>query len=61
MNKTHRHINQLTKQQTEQQIKESVIDNISNQLFKIEFKNNDSIKSKCVRWIVNNILPECKK
>ena len=49
INKTHRHINQLTKQQTEQQTKESVIDNISNQLLKIEFKNNDSIKSKCVR------------
>ena len=49
INKTHRHINQLTKQQTEQQTKESVIDNISNELLKLEFKNNDSIKSKCVR------------
>ena len=61
INKIHRHINQLTKQQTKQQTKESVIDNISNELLKLEFKNNDSIKSKCVRWIVNDILPGYKK
>ena len=52
-----RHINQVTIQQTEQQTKESVIDNLSNELLKLELKKNDSIKSKCVRWIVKNILP----
>ena len=57
INKIQRYINQSTIQQT----KESVIDNISNELLKLEFKNNDSIKSKCVRWIVNNILPGHKK
>ena len=57
INKIHRHINQVTKQQTEQKTKESVIDNLSNELLKLEFKKNDSIKSKCVRWIVKNILP----
>ena len=36
-NKIHRHINQLTIQQTEQQTKESVINNISNDLLKLEF------------------------
>ena len=61
MNKIHRHINQLTIQQPEQQTKESVIDNLSNELLKLEFKKNDSIKSKCVRWIVKNILPGHKK
>ena len=35
INKVHRHINQLTKQQFEQQTKESVIDNISNELLKL--------------------------
>ena len=49
INKIHRHINQVTIQQTEQQTKESVIDILSNELLKLEFKKNDSIKSKCVR------------
>ena len=61
INKIHRHINQLNKQQTKQQTKESIIDNISNEPLKLEFKNNVSIKSKCVRWIVNIILPGHKK
>ena len=61
INKIHRHINQLTIQQTEQQTKESVINNLSNELLKLEFKQNNSIKSKCVRWIVKNILPGYKK
>ena len=57
INKIHRHINQLTIQQT----KESVIDNLSNELLKLEFKKKNSIKSKCVRWIVKNVLPGYKK
>ena len=61
INKIHRHINQLTIQQTEQQTKESVIDNLSNEWLKLELKKNDSIKSKCARWIVKNILPGYKK
>ena len=61
VNKIYRHINQVTIQQTKQQTKESVIDNLSNELLKLEFKKIDSIKSKCVRWIVKNILPGHKK
>ena len=61
INKIYRHINQVTKQQTEQKTKESVIDDLSNELLKLEFKKNDSIKSKCVRWIVKNILSGYKK
>ena len=49
INKIYRHINQVTIQQTKQQTKESVIDNLSNELLKLELKKNDSIKSKCVR------------
>ena len=60
-NKIYRHINQVTIQQTEQQTKESVINNLSNELLKLEFKKNNSIKSKCVRWFVKNILPGHKK
>ena len=61
INKIHRHINQLTIQQTEQQTKESVIDNLSNEILKLEFKKKNLIKSKCVRWIVRNFLPGYKK
>ena len=58
--KIHRHINQLNKQQTKQKTKESVIDNLSKRLLEIEFVKNNSIKSKCLKWIVKNILPNYK-
>ena len=61
INKIYTRINQVTKQQTEQKTKKSVIDNFSNDLLKLKFKKNNSIKSKCVRWIVKNILPGYKK
>ena len=44
INKIHRHVNQLTIQQTEQQTKESVIDNLSNELLKLEFKKKKKIQ-----------------
>ena len=47
INKIHRHINQSTIQQTEQKSKESLIDNLSKGLLELEFKQNNSIKSKC--------------
>ena len=61
INEIYRHINQVTKQQTEQKTKESVINNLSNELLKLELNKNDSIKSKCVKWIVKNILPGYRK
>ena len=60
INKIHRHINQLTKQQTKQKTKESIIDNLSKRLLEIEFAKNNSIKSKCLKWIVKTILPDYK-
>ena len=38
--------------------KESLIDKISIRLLKLEFKSNNSIKTKCLKWIVKNILPK---
>ena len=38
INKKYRHINQVTIQETKQQTKESVIDNLSNELLKLELK-----------------------
>ena len=41
------HIKQLTKK--------SIINNLSKRL--LEFQSNHSIKSKCLEWIVKNVLP----
>ena len=60
INKIHRHINQSTIQQTEQKTKESLIDNLSKGLLELEFKQNNQIKTKCLKWIVKNILPNYK-
>ena len=38
-----------------------MINNLSNELLQLEFKQNNSIKSKCIRWIAKNILPGYKK
>ena len=41
--------------------KKSLIDDPSKRLLQLEFKSNHSIKSKCLKWIVKNILPNYKK
>ena len=41
--------------------KKSLIDDLSKRLLELEFKSNYSIKSKCLKWVVKNILPNYKK
>ena len=41
--------------------KKSLIDDLSKRLLELEFKSNYSIKSKCLKWVVKNILPKCKE
>ena len=53
INKIHRHIKKSTKK--------SLIDNLSKRLLKLKFKQHNAIKSKCLSWIVKNILPNYKK
>ena len=53
INKINRHIKQSTKK--------SLIDDLSKRLLELEFKSNYSIKSKCLKWVVKNILPNYKK
>ena len=60
INKIHRHIKKLTKQQTKKQTKESIIDNLSKRLLELEFKHDNQIKTRCLKWIVKNILPNYK-
>ena len=47
--KIHRHITKSSKK--------SLIDKISKRLLELEFFKNHSIKSKCLKWIVEKILP----
>ena len=43
------------------QIKKVLVDKILKNLLELEFKQHNSIKSKCLKWIVKNILPNYKK
>ena len=43
------------------QTKKSLIDDLSKRLLELEFKLNPSIKSKCLKRIVKNVLPNYKK
>ena len=60
INKTHRHINQSTIQQTEQKTKKSLIDNLSKELLALELKHHDQLLTKFLKWVVKNILPNYK-
>ena len=57
INKIHRHIKKSTKKLTEKSTKEGLIDKLSNKLLRLEFKSNDSIKTKCLKYVVKKILP----
>ena len=45
------------KESTKELTKKSLIDELSNKLLKLEFKKNNSIKSKCLKHVVEKILP----
>ena len=51
------YIAESTKKQTETSTKKSLIDDLSKRLLQLEFKSNHSIKSKCLQWVVEKILP----
>ena len=53
-------LNQL-KKQTKVPTKKSLIDDLSRRLLELEFKSNYLIKSKCLKWVVKNTLPNYKK
>ena len=56
INKIHRHINQLTKQQSKKQTKKSIIDNLSIRLLELEFQHHNQMRTKFLKWIARNIL-----
>ena len=61
INQIYKHIIESTKNQTKVSTKKSLIDDLSKRLLELEFKSNHSIKSKCLKWVVKNILPNYKK
>ena len=55
-----REINKM-QQYIKKSTKNLLIDDLSKRLLEIEFKSNHLIKSKCLKWIVKNILSDYKK
>ena len=61
INQIYTHIIKSTKKQTNASTKKSPIDNLSKRLLELEFEKHNSIKSKCLKWIVKKILPDYKE
>ena len=52
-NEIFRHVKESTKELT----KKSLIDELSNKLLKLEFEKNNTIKTKCLKYVVEKTLP----
>ena len=52
-NEIFRHIKEPIKQST----KKGLIDQLSNKLLRLEFKSNNSIKTRCLKYVVKKMLP----
>ena len=50
--------NKATKKKTRKETKKETIDEISDRLLNLEFKSNNSIKTKLLRWVVKKMLPK---
>ena len=50
------YITKSTKKLTEESTKKSLIDELSNKLLGLEFKSNNFIKTKCLKYVVKKIL-----
>ena len=61
INQIYKHIIESTKNQTKVLTTKSLIGDLSKRLLELEFKSNHSIQSKCLKWVVKNILPNYKK
>ena len=46
---------------TKKLAKKSLIEELSNKLLRLEFKSNNSIKTKCLKYVVKKILLKTKK
>ena len=57
INEIHRHIKKSTEKLTENSTKKSLIDELSNKLLRLEFKSNNSTKTKCLKYVLKKIFP----
>ena len=55
--KIQNYITKSIKQLTEESTKNSLINELSDKLLRLEFKSNNSIKTKCLKYVVKKILP----
>ena len=60
INQIYTHIIKSTKKQTKVSTTKLLIDDFSKTLLELKFKSNHPIKSKCLKWMVKNILPNSK-
>ena len=61
INEIYRHIKKSTKKLTEESTKICLIEELSNKLLRLEFKSNNSVKTKCLKFVVKKILPTIQK
>ena len=61
INQIYKHIAESIKKQTKVSTKKSLIADLSKRLLELEFKSNYSIKSRCLKSVVKNILPKYKE
>ena len=59
--KTINEINRQIKKLTEKPTKKSLIDELANKLLRIEFKSDNSIKTKCLEYVVKHIHSTLQK
>ena len=57
INEIFRHIKESNKKSTEESTKIYLVDEPSNKLLRLEFKSDNSIKTKCLKCVVKKILP----
>ena len=55
--KIQNHITKPNKKLAQESTKKSLIDELSNKLLRLEFKSDNSIKTKCLKYVVKKILP----
>ena len=64
INHNEKHFNifkEINKIHIKKSTKKSLIDNLSKRLLELEFTKHNAIKSKCLKWIFKNTLPNYKK
>ena len=55
--KIQNYITKSTKKLTEESTKKSLIDELSYKLLRLEFKSNNFIKTKCLKYVIKKMLP----